>query len=276
MIGPSRFMASLGVTTLALVALSAPVDAETPRLSNAGAAVAVGVTDPFFDDQDLHARPSIPPGPLENVERPGPAVWDRESRAWFASANGKLVRIEGTSLVVVADGIQGRDLDVRFARCAAVSREPDDRIVLHIWDGEGTTHTMLVEGEGYFGPRFSPDGESILLSESRAAGGRMIVVSSAGEKRDLGQGYGPVWHPDGKHVVFSRIEHDGHRVTAADLYVLNLATGTEYLLPGLDGAAEVEPAVSADGQSLAFVDALTGEVHLGPFPAVSDWQEVGR
>jgi len=67
--------------------------------------------------------------------------------------------------------------------------------------------------------------------------------------------------------VFSRIVHDSMRVWSGDLYAIDVTTRAERLLALTDGRAEVEPAVSPDGQWVAFVDALTGDLLVGRLPA---------
>jgi len=210
------------------------------------------------------------------VERPGLAGFDSRADAWFASANGKLVRVEPTRLVVLADGVQGRDVDAQLSRSIAVSREPGDRIVLHRWGAAGTTHVTLLQGEGYFHPRLAPDGESVLVSLSHPDGGRMVQVSPDGEKRDLGQGYGPVWHPDGDHVLFSRFEHDGYRIQSSKLYMRSMKSGAEHLLMDWEPGPWIEAAVSPDGLWLALVSTRTGKAHVWPFPPIEAWQEVEK
>lgn len=199
---------------------------------------------------------------LSRVEKAGYPVFDPSSDALYASANGALVRLAPDgALQVVADGVQGVDVDVRAAKGMAVSREPDDKIVLHRFGG---SKTVLLQGPQYFAPRFSPDGNRVLVSESRAGGGHFWVVTLDGKATDVTQGYGPSWHPDGRHVVFSRIENDKYRITAADLWLVNVDTRSEWRVQQTP-AAEIEPAISADGSMIAFVDALTGALYAAPF-----------
>lgn len=224
--------------------------------------------DPVWTARGLLTAPLGGLGGLARSEKAGPAVYDASVGAWFAMSMGQLVRVdEGERLTVVADGIQGTDVDVRAFSGLAVSREPDDTIVLHRFGPAGTGTTVLMRGEAFFHPRFSPDGRRVLVAESRAGGGHMWVVNLAdGRATDLGQGYGATWHPDGRTVVFSRVVHDSMRIWAADLYAVDVATGAIRLLALTGDRAEVEPAVSPDGRWVAFVDALTGDLLVGRFP----------
>lgn len=207
---------------------------------------------------------------LAKVERPGHPTYDQTARAWFAAANGSLVRVMSDGkLIVLAHDVQGIDVDVRAARGVAVSREPDHSIVLHRFGGSRTaTRKVLLRGARFFGPRLSPDGTQALVSESRAAGGHTWLVSLAnGKATDLGQSNDATWLPDGRGILFARVTHDGHQITGADLYLLDLsAKGPPRRLTRTRGLAETDPAVSPDGAWVAFVDALTGDLHMARLP----------
>jgi hypothetical protein len=229
--------------------------------------VAAAKLDPVWTADGLFALPPTGLRGLALALHAGPAVFDPSAHAWFASAMGAIVRVEADgSLPVVAPSVQGLDVDVRAAAGVAVSREPDDTIVLHRFGKAGSGKTVLVRGGAFFEPRFSPDGSTVLLAESQPAGGHFWVVDTAGQARDLGQGYGAVWHPDGKRILFMRIEHDGARVTASELWLHDLGTGRQTRLTATPDTAEIEPAVSADGRWLAYADAHTGELCIAAFP----------
>jgi hypothetical protein len=199
---------------------------------------------------------------LEKAQPAGLPVFDPSTRAWYASAQGALVRVETDGrLVVMTDNVQGRDVDVRGALKRAVSREPNDTIVLHGWDGAPSRKVLMIGG-GFFNPRFSPDGTRVLVKESRAGGGHMWLITLDGAATDLGQGYDPVWHPDGRNVVFARVTHDGLVVSAADLWVMDVQTRAERELAHTAGVAEVQPAISPDGRWVAFADGRTGEGYV--------------
>lgn len=205
---------------------------------------------------------------LVRFESHGHPVWDPSSSAWYVWTNGAVVRLEGDRAVVVLDGVQGRDLDVRVARGVVVSREPDASIVLWRLDRGPNSRRVLLQGPMYFHPRFSPDGTNVLVQESRADGGRLVLVSMDGQVRDLGPGSDGAFTPDGRNVVFTVVSGDGHRVAGADLVHLDLASGRRTRLTWTSHVAEVEPAVSPDGRFLAFVDALAGTVCVARMPAL--------
>jgi hypothetical protein len=210
---------------------------------------------------------------LAGTARSGAPSWDPQSRAFFASAEGTVVELAaGGALRVLLDGVQGLDLDVRARRGLAVSREPDHRIVLHRTAAaarrdRAAAQQTLLSGERFFAPRFSPDGSRLLVAESRAEGGRIWLLELDGRATELGQGYDASWHPDGKEVVFARIEHDGSRLTAGDLFAIEVATRRVRCLARTPGLIEVEPVVSPDGRWLAFQDARGGDLYLARYPA---------
>jgi len=211
-------------------------------------------------------------GPIAPEDR-GIPVYDAETDAWYSTAQGCLVRLsaDGT-LPVVLEGMQALDVDVRPARGLAVSRESDagDRIVLHRWGKTtlGVTRRVLLEGPQFFHPRLSPDGTRVLVAESRAEGGHMWLVGLDGAAQDLGQGYGAAWHPDGRRIVFTRIEHDGFEILASEVLLLDLSTRKEVLVARTQeiGLVALEPAVSPDGKSVAFTDPRREAVYVAALP----------
>ncbi len=229
-----------------------------------------GVCDPVFAGEEIVLRRSRSLRGLAAVEHPGFAAWDPSSQAWYASANGALVRLEEDGgLIVLADGVQGIDVDVRVAAGLAVSREPDDEIVLH--DLVASTRRVLLSGPEFFYPHFDPAGQKVLVHESRAAGGRVWLIElRTGDARVLVQGYGAAWHPEGDRVVFSRNVDDGMRIIAAELWEVNVITGIERRLTETPDLAEVQPAVSPDGTWILFRDALTRTLRGVRYPDLEE------
>lgn len=209
---------------------------------------------------------------LARFERYGEPVWDPTSGAFYVWANGALVRLDGTRAVVVMDGILGRDLDIRARLGLVVSREPDHSIVL--WDLGGTPERRrLLRGSDYFRPRFSPNGQAILVQRSGVKGGGLLLVSLDGNVRDLGSGSDGVFTPDGQGVVFAMVSSDGLRITGADLYHLDLPSGVRTRLTATVSRAEIAPAISPDGRFIAFVDAFSGHVLVTRMPAPSSQKD---
>ena len=232
------------------------------------AASQAGPPDPFWAEAVLWPRAPEAPAPSPR-ERAGPLRWDPSVGGWFQALNGMLVQVhpDGRAVPVLED-VQGVDVDLRAAQGVAVSREPDHRIVLHRWGGDGSSRRVLAEGPGFFAPRLSPDGRQVLFSESRPGGGHVWVAPvDDGEARDLGQGYGPAWTPDSRHILVARLRHDGERILASGLWTLDVASGAASLLLDDPAVIELEPAVSPDGRRLAYVDGAAGEVVVREMPA---------
>lgn len=193
----------------------------------------------------------------------GRMVQDSRSGRWYASLAGTLVRIAGRSQTVVADDVQGSDLDVHEAAGWAVSREPDETIRLVSLASNRQTGKVLLKGEFFFHPRFSPDGKMVLVSKSGDAQGTFWLVDLAsGRSWEAGQGEWPCFTADGKGILFARTTNDGMKFTSSDLFYLDIRTNTQKALRPTGVVAETFLALSADGRYLAYLDALTGALHI--------------
>lgn len=227
------------------------------------------VKAPLWTAQGLW--PSVPANlyGLKSVEKPGAPTWDHKSAAWYASANGSLVRLSPDGgLAVVLDNVQGRDLDLRTGQGAEllVAREPDLSITLRNLDGSGAPRVLL-KGAKYFGPRLSPDGGRLLVSESRPEGGHVWLLDlNSGARQDLGPGVSPTWHPDGERIVLARVKHNGEKLTAGDLWEVDLTSGEARCLGRTKALVELDATISPDARSLAFVEGVTGDLYVARYP----------
>lgn len=218
-----------------------------------------------------HRAPRTHPA-LRAALHAGPPAYDPQSASFYASAEGSVVELRADgALRVLLSGVQGLDLDVRARAGLCVSREPDHRIVLHRTLAAARRAGLpekqtLLQGERFFAPRLSPDGGRVLVHESRAGGGHLWLVEG-GRATDLGQGYDGVWHPGGKEILFTRVEHDGSRLTSGDLHALELASRRVRCLARTPNLIEVEPAISPDGRFVAFLDARGGDLYLARLAA---------
>ena len=250
------------------VAVSALVaEAPVPRLStprHIGAAEPGSRGPAWTRGGDLlHEAPRALHG-LTRVEKPGRPVFDPSSDAWFASANGAIVRVQEHALTVVAEGVQGADIDVRSEAAIAVSREPNNTIVLHRFGKSGANATVLFAGPGFFHPRLSPKGDAVLVSDGRTDGTRIWVAPVGGEPREVAPGEDATWHPDGRRIVFVRLRNDGHTLLSSELWVVDSITREERRV-GPVAVPAVRPAVSPDGRMVAFADGRSGDVYLAAF-----------
>jgi len=222
----------------------------------------------WTSDGRLLAAPPMGLWGLSRTAQSGVPVWDPGSKAWYASAEGCLVRVEPEgSLTVLLEGVQGTDLDVRANEGLAVSREPDDRIVL--WRVGGGPKVLL-SGPQYFAPRFSPDGKKILVSESRGKGGHMLLLDLEGREEDLGPGAFATWSPDGRSLVFVDVMHDGHSILWTTVHRLDLDSRREELLVRTEDPALIGPAISPDGRLVAFRAAQEDAVFVAWLPKAGE------
>lgn len=224
--------------------------------------------NPQWGRNGLWLQGPINPTRMGSAVHVGIPAYDPKADAWFVSADGVLVRVDGDGrLPVVAHGVQGLDVDVRFDRGVAVSREPDDTITLHRFGNGPSTRHVLMSGPMFFRPRFSPDGSRILVSESRKGGGHTWLVTPDNAPLDLGEANDAAWLPDGRNVVFIRVEHDGHSITATSLWIKDVDTGHTRQLTRSTTPLITKPAVSLDARWLSFTDASTGQVMVAAFPS---------
>ncbi len=278
----ARFLLSILAAATLASGCASPEPEPTPRQVAASALVAeapvpglsaprlIGAADPgsrgpaWTRGGDLlHEAPRALHG-LARVEKPGRPVFDPSSDAWFASANGTIVRVQEHALTVVADGVQGVDLDVRSEAGIAVSREPNNTIVLHRFGKSGENAKVLFAGPGFFHPRLSPKGDAVLVSDGRADGTRIWVAPLEGDPREVASGEDASWHPDGRRIVFVRLRNDGHTLVSSALWVVDVSTGEERRV-GPVAVPAVRPAVSPDGRMVAFADGRSGDVYLAAF-----------
>jgi Tol biopolymer transport system component/imidazolonepropionase-like amidohydrolase len=130
-----------------------------------------------------------------------------------------------------------------------------------IMDFDSTApHTI----KGILYPALSPDGKRIVFE----ALNQLWLVEIGGKPRALTNDnfykQSPAWSPDGKSIAYA-----SDKGGTANIYVLDLASGSERRVTNLRDAAAINPAWSPDGKRLAFqkqdgstltLDLATGEI----------------
>lgn len=280
-----RLLSTLAVATLVAAARPAfaqsagrdllvrpNLDTDLPATFEAPVVLARGVAgEPVWTRSGLWAdRPESLWGLAQNVEDARPPVWDPSSDAWYAWALGALVQVRPDGgLPVVLESLPGHDFDIRASKGLVVYRDPSrDEIVLARLDGSADRRVLL-SGFHFFNPRFSPDGSRVVVSQSRAEGGRLWLCSVDGSGEapvDLGRGEQPSWSADGLRLVFLKVDHDGHRLTSSTLFTREVATGAERRVATTRAPLALQPRLSPDGRFVAFVEAETRALLLARLP----------
>lgn len=129
--------------------------------------------------------------------------------------------------------------------------------------------------KGIVNPALSPDGHRLVFE----ALNQLWLLEIGGKPRQLTHDNfykrSPAWSPDGKLVAYSC-----DKAGTADIYIYNLAAGSERRVTSLSDSAELDPAWSPDGKRIAFnkedatyiVDLSSGEIR----EAVKATYEPGR
>ena len=107
----------------------------------------------------------------------------------------------------------------------------------------------LTEGPDY-GPRFSPDGSSLLFIRNEAAGPDLHRVPSVGgaSRRVVRGAFGAAWSPDGRRIAFTRQAAD---ITGGRILVVSADGGDERAVVELPSIGVQSLDWSPDGRRLA-------------------------
>lgn len=115
-------------------------------------------------------------------------------------------------------------------------------------------------GKMVINPAVSPDGQKIAF---QIAGKGCFVCNLDGSNViSLGAGSRPAWLPDSKNVIVSEVYDNGAQYTAADLYNVTVATGKRTLLTANTDIITLSPAVSPDGQKVAFENPVDAGIYV--------------
>lgn len=120
-------------------------------------------------------------------------------------------------------------------------------------------------GEGWWLPRWAPDGSKLVLSNIE---GRIGSTSIDGAQRfDLGPGIEPTWSPDSSRIAFAG-QGAGSAYTTRDIFVVDWqGNGPRLRLTRAnDEQIYAAPSWSPDGSRLAFVEIDSGQIFVADAP----------
>lgn len=125
---------------------------------------------------------------------------------------------------------------------------------------EGNSKQMIQPaGKGhYIWTSLSPDKSKLLFT---LAGRSTYVYDLNNEKLvDLGEARAPKWLPDGEWIVYMKDKDDGHKTTASDIFIKNIATKQEVRLTDTEDAIEMYPSWSPGKERVVF-NSIKGEIY---------------
>ena len=194
-------------------------------------------------------------------------VYDVSSDKWFAWSNGMIVEVAPDGrLPVVVEEPPGHDFDIRAAHGLVVFRDPNKNeiVLMRLNTGE---RVVLHRGVQYFNPRFSPNGDKVVVGEDGSREGRLLVTDLATLKtEDVGAGSQPTWSPDGRTLYFMAFENDGYNFTESRLYARDLRRGVTTKLFESREVIATQPTISRDGRKIAFFDEAARDVAVAELP----------
>jgi Tol biopolymer transport system component len=204
---------------------------------------------------------------------------------------------EGGNLVRLTD-TPGYDAEAVYSprgdRIVFTSVRTGD-LELFLMDPDGSDVEQLTDAPGYDGGAFfSRDGEWIVWRASRPTGGDLadyralleqglirpgqldIYIMNLEDREPIrltdngAANFGPYWHPDGRHIIFSS-NMDDPQGRNFDLYLIDVETReTERVthFPGFDGF----PMFSHDGERLVFASNRNNRVRGETNVFIADWR----
>lgn len=134
-------------------------------------------------------------------------------------------------------------------------------------DLDGEQHQL--ENRGAWNVAVSPDGRRIAWCLGTLSEPALLVHDRDGDVRDLGRGAHPAWSPDGRVLVYAsptvvQLPRGGRRYES-DLYVYDAERDEVTRLTATPDVAELQPALSPDGRSIAFADWEGDVIFVAPF-----------
>ncbi len=178
------------------------------------------------------------------------------SLPWWENATLRFWKIGGERPVLQKAGPTVKE----GAASSFVAATPDGRL----WRGSDakTLQAESVPGKVFYLPQLSPDGKRFV---TECLDGHLYYgLVSGGTIEDLGPGSYPSFVRDGKALLFERTKDDGHAITASDIFLLDLETGTVSALTDTPDRIERRPAMAGDGHAIFFDEG--GKIFKGWLP----------
>ena len=253
------------------------VEVDTGRLETISLARGAGFEAVWWEDrilfkeveptgQSAHVqrvvRVDVPTG-LREVLAEGPLLGNPS-----VSRDGHVVWTEDRTLVVRSPAGDDRRLQLpAYCNLAVVSPEAD-RVLYNDDDGRiavldlADGRRRFLTGPGaHSRPSWSPSGARVALMgpDDRV----VLFEASTGHVLADVRGLGPRWAGTGERLFLERPSTEGAELVDSAIVVIDLEVGFVGELEASAGLLLRHPAPSADGTSLAAVDAVTGDLLLG-------------
>ena len=115
-------------------------------------------------------------------------------------------------------------------------------------------------GKMVLNPALSPDGKKIAFQI--VSYGLFVCDVDGANLKSFGKGAYPSWAPNSRDLMFARIQDNGERFTASDLFSVNTETGVEENLTPNSDVIPITLSVSADGSKVAFDNDVDGNIYV--------------
>ena len=115
-------------------------------------------------------------------------------------------------------------------------------------------------GKMVLNPALSPDGKKIAFQI--VSYGLFVCDVDGANLKSFGKGAYPSWAPNSRDLMFARIQDNGERFTASDLFSVNTETGVEENLTPNSDVIPIILSVSPDGSKVAFDNDVDGNIYV--------------